>query len=289
MICSPIVNIKISALPPYPEEPIPDGTILYEGFFLLPEDYYLSTPNTQNSVYAQHISYVADPTAVINEINTEKDTRYYVAERISSANPLYNCHSYAWHSQDYDVNSFLIPDPQAYYSDGSYYPVTNPQVGDIICYMDDNGTPNNTSDDRNIHSGIIVYVIPNATSNGLCGNSDLFMVQSKWGLAGLYHHNGYQHPYTDYALTVNDTHAPEDNRAEYVRYYRRTGHTHNHSTCAIVEGNYDHHKCVCSCGQIIYEAHVWTFSPIRPMGSVTPNYIPQYTCRECGMITLRLS
>lgn len=285
MICSPIINLKSYASGER-SSGVP-GSL--GGFDVFATACLLDTPNRQDVVTAEYIEYDGDQTSLINSTNAEKEAMYTSLSRIASASPLYNCHSYAWYSQDYLTNNIRIADPTPYFEDNSYYAVTNPQVGDIICYFDDNGTPNNTADDYILHSGIVVYSIPNATSNGLCGNSDLFIVQSKLHTAGLYHHNGYENQYTDYALTVNDSNSREGTRAEYVRYYRRTGHTHNHSICAIVEGNYDYHKCVCSCGQIIYEAHVWTSSPIRPMGSVTPNYIPQYTCRECGMITLRLS
>lgn len=34
-------------------------------------------------------------------------------------------------------------DPSPYYVDNSYLEISTPVYGDIICYFDDNGTPNN--------------------------------------------------------------------------------------------------------------------------------------------------
>lgn len=47
-------------------------------------------------------------------------------------------------------------DPSPYYADNSYLEVSTPMQGDIICYFDDNGTPNNYADDTNWHFGIVV-------------------------------------------------------------------------------------------------------------------------------------
>ena len=54
---------------------------------------------------------------------------------------------------------------------------TNGMVGDIIVYFNHENEP--------IHSGIVVKTIA-GTSNGVCGDADLKIVQSKWGDLGLY-------------------------------------------------------------------------------------------------------
>lgn len=250
----------------------------------------LDTPNTPNYVEAYYMhSYAdtSDQTYFENSYNTYYDTTYTTAKRLSTATTFYNCHSYAWHSQNVSTNHYWIDYPYPYYSDGSYYEVTTPIPGDIICYFDDNGTANDSSDDNNLHSGIVILSIAGATSNGLCGISNTLIVESKWGPAGLYRHNGYECPYTDYVLNINSS-TGESYRAEYVKFYRKANHSHNHNTYSELDSDY--HKCICSCGQIIHAPHVWLSTPIytsyATLSEISPTYIPQYTCKDCGMITL---
>lgn len=174
---------------------------------------YIDTPNTPNSVA---VEWVLDDISqgYKDYINTLFDNEYSNATRLSSATIKYNCHSYAWYSQDINSNEYWMSDPSQFYEDYSYCTVSTPQVGDIICYFDDKGTTD-TSDDENLHSGIVTAVL-SGTSNGVCGNSDLVTVTSKWGSAGLYSHNGYECPYTAY----------KNGDGDYVKYYRST---HNYT------------------------------------------------------------
>lgn len=147
---------------------------------------------------------------MIDQGNEYFDNQYPNANRKSSATAYYNCHSYAWYMNS-NTNTYWMNYPTNYYiiEDHSYVEVINPQVGDIICYFDDNETPYNMDDDENLHSGI-VYELLSGTSNDICGNANLVMVESKWGPAGLYEHRGDECPYTSYT----------NGEADYVKYYR---------------------------------------------------------------------
>ncbi len=251
----------------------------------------LDTPTEIDAVPAYYIEsyYNATQQSQIESLYNEAlNNEYLSADRLSTATFFYNCHSYAWHSQNTSLNHYWIDDADPYYDNSAfivdYEEVDTPSCGDIICYFDDNGTANNTSDDKNLHSGIVVMSISGATSNGLCGISNTLIVESKWGPAGLYRHNGYECPYTDY-----NSAASEDQRAEYVKFYRKSNHTHSHTHSYVEINNFEYHACVCACGQIVHAPHVWLSTPIHPnltRSSVSPSYIPQYTCRDCGMIAL---
>ena len=198
---------------------------------------YIDTPNTPNSVAVEWVLEDISQ-GYKNYINTFFDNEYSDATRLSSATIKYNCHSYAWYSQDINSNEYWMSDPSQFYEDYSYCTVSTPQVGDIICYFDDKGTTD-TSDDENLHSGIVTAVL-SGTSNGVCGNSDLVTVTSKWGSAGLYSHNGYECPYTAY----------KNGDGDYVKYYRSThSFTYSSHTNSV-------HTMSCACGYEITSAHV---------------------------------
>lgn len=139
-------------------------------------------------------------------------------EMLSQSTTGYNCHSYAWYSQNTASNDIWISYPNAYYqsSDMSYERVYTPRVGDIICYFDTDAV----AERQNIHSGIIVGLSGEA-SNGVCGNANQYIVQSKWGMNALYEHKGDECPYTS-------TYGGD---ADEVRYYRpRTNQSYTVST-----------------------------------------------------------
>lgn len=225
---------SLSALPPgFPIE------VTYSDGVKLPGIYRLvDTPRSNDAVEAYEITEeasLADRTAWDQHYDS-----IYLATKLRASTYLYNCHSYAWYSQSAS-NNYWINDPSPYYTDGSYYEVTSPQVGDIICYFDNMGTTS-TSDDQNRHSGIVTEIL-SGVSNGECGNSDLVMVTSKWGQAGLYSHNGYECPYTNYY----------SGDADYVKYYRAA---HDHSyTHHYAQFTTTVHYAYCSCGDYVTEAH----------------------------------
>ena len=245
---------------------------------------YISTPNTPNSVFVW----------IVSEDMSQSEKEYYDyvtdsafvnAYRLSSSTRKYNCHSYAWYSQDVSTNTYWMNDPSMFYNDYSYCEVSSPQIGDIICYFDDMGTAN-VSDDINLHSGIITEFV-GSISNNECGDSNLVEVVSKWGDAGLYRHNGYECPYTSYA----------GGEADYVRYFREThqyyytytssnhslvcgecGHVKTvepHSITTHVPYDNDKHKGFCVCGYTNYTVHI-----------ISPTSGKVGTCIICGATVL---
>lgn len=172
----------------------------------------------------------------IDKCNSAGDSMVPNATRLASSTAKYNCHSYAWYSQSTN-NPYWMNDPSKYYTDGSYYETTSPKIGDIICYFDNDGTVNDKSDDENIHSGIITGLSGQA-SNGICGDANRFIINSKWGALGLYSHNGVDCPYT--SLYGGD--------ADYVKYFRKSEHTHNYTLWKYY--NRTSHIEACSCGAI---------------------------------------
>ena len=132
--------------------------------------------------------------------------RYPNATYLSEATYSYNCHSYAWYSQNSSTNTYWINFPTAYYSssDMSYERTYTPQIGDIICYFDLDAQEAY----QNIHSGIVVGFSGEA-ANGVCGDANTVIVRSKWGMASLFEHKGDECPYTT-----------GEDRDDEVRYYR---------------------------------------------------------------------
>jgi hypothetical protein len=168
--------------------------------------------------------------STIESYNEYGDELVPEATRISSSSTKYNCHSYAWYMQSIE-NPYWMNDPSSYYLDGSYEESVG-NVGDIICYFDITGF--------NLHSGIVI-AREEGTSNGVCGDSNLVTVRSKWGSLGLYEHRGDQCPYT----------YPYDGEAVYVKYYKV--HQHSYTYQLTSSG----HIATCSCGYSIILSHVY--------------------------------
>ena len=138
--------------------------------------------------------------------NHEYDNTIPEAVLVGDSSKRYNCHSYAWYMPS-TSNPYWMAVPASYYLDGSYEEANNPIAGDVICYFDSSGF--------NIHSGIVIELL-SGVPNGVCGNSNLVKVRSKWGDHGLYEHRGDHCPYT----------SNYGGSAAYVRYYRpRTNET----------------------------------------------------------------
>lgn len=242
------------------------------------ELHWVSTPNSFEVVKVK--KYLSDMSAKqISDANNYFDSLSTNNIRISTATARYNCHSYAWYSQNITTNEYWMPDPSLYYTDGSYYEVSSPRKGDIICYFDEKDN-DNANDDENLHSGIVVSVV-SSFPNGLCGSANTVLVISKWGSAGLYIHNGYTCPYT----------ADYSGDATTVRYYRKANHTHTYSNTQITDSTLSikFHSSAChgvGCGQEIYAPHNWVEVRINP-SSVSPQYVPGYQCSDCGYFTLQ--
>ncbi|MDE7385122.1 MAG: CHAP domain-containing protein [Anaeroplasmataceae bacterium] len=207
-------------------------------------NFSMNTTDNLDVIY----TYKGTPVEVIKHIEDynsvekgQKDSdmgkKFPNAEKLRPASKLYNCHSYAWYSQS-ESNPYWMDNPSAYYLDGSYTEVSSPKVGDIICYFNNAGTTNTTSDDINLHSGIVTEILI-GTTNNVCGNSNLVMVTSKWGSYGLYRHRGDECLYTSYG----------GGSASYIKFYR-----HIHNTIYKWK-NETKHFASCFCGIQELQAH----------------------------------
>ncbi len=83
----------------------------------------IDTYHTTGSVMAARDSTVMTSTE-INYYNN-KAKNYPNAEKLSEPTYRYNCHSYAWYSQDTETNDLWIDYPSQFYEDGSYIDVKN--------------------------------------------------------------------------------------------------------------------------------------------------------------------
>lgn len=212
------------------------------------------------------------PSSTISAFNTNYDNLSSNDARLYTATAYFNCHSYAWYSQNTSANHYWMNDPKQYYESGLYYEVSTPAVGDIICYFDNLGTLANTADDENLHSAIVVEIHSSNLTNGLAGN---YTVESKWDSKGLYRHNGYECPYTAYVGAS----------ADYVKFYRKSGHTHSFNTYNDTGDAY-YHECICSCGMIIHDEHNWALHYGTTLATRAVEYVPEYYCSDCGAFTL---
>ena len=185
----------------------------------------VSLPSGSDPTEYLVIKYLNDlPTNVKNDITTRNSTDYNLIQTNGVPTTGYNCHSYAWYNQGILSNDVWINFPTAYYIDDSYETVTSPRIGDIVCYYDNNGT-STENDDINLHSGIIVG-LSGEVSNYNCGDVNMYIVESKWGMGGLYTHKGDECPYT-----INHS-----GDADYVKYYRpRTTDAYNLSQFSSTE------------------------------------------------------
>ena len=232
-----------------------NGTYVYETESITSIMEYINIPLSNVVVEAYHkldnFSYKAT-----NALDQYMNSEFSSASHLRSADITYNCHSYAWYSLD-PGNEYWIDFPDLFYQTGiRYYEVTTPQVGDIICYYNAAGL--------NLHSGIVT-AINQQSSNDMCGNSNTVQVTSKWGMYGLYSHNGYQCPYTlHYINHPNYT-------ATSVKYFRE----HNHSMNYVNVTTYYQHRATCrTCGHSYLESHNW---------QTTNNIF--FSCSDCHVIT----
>ena len=204
----------------------------------------------------------------IARYNSETDSNFPLATRIASSTRHYNCHSYAWYSQNINTNIYWMKNPSLYIADSSYHEISYNQVQprDRICYFDENNYIE--------HSGIVLC-LTGEVQNNVCGYSNTVMVQSKWGNQGLIQHKG---DYCPYVSTYNG-------EASYVKFYRlNEAHTHAFSyTCM----NDIYHYEICSCGTLLFQ-HNFELNIVHPNIN-NPSYIPEYVCMDCGFTTLNPS
>lgn len=231
-------------------------------------DAYITTPNGSNVAVWEAVNEITQENA--QSIDNEKS--HFVetgAVLLENATGRYNCHSYAWYSQDTATNNYWMSDPSTYWEDGSYIEVTQVQPGDIVCY-------------RGMatilwHSGIVYSVQGTQTVTwdidplieeteeqraAMMAVLQNIVVKSKWGEAGLYQHRG------------------DNCREAYPQWlhdlvFYRYNHTHNAEWSAMDIRN---HAGLCICGAFVEEAHVWRYLP-KNVSSHTK------VCTECGYST----
>lgn len=248
----------------------------YKDWFELIDSYEATIPTLDDRlVTAYDVQEEYEPT-ILEQLDDAMEDSYENAVKISRSSAKYNCHSYAWYSQNTAENTYWINEPLNFYDDSNeYVVVTTPRAGDIICYFNAAG--------KNLHSGIVVFYV-GGTSNGVCGNSDLVYVQSKWGPSGLYEHRGDQCPYTTEAygydeLTQNQK---EESIAASVKYYRRVGHTHTYTPIYDATKQMHGKQCTGSdCGQII-----WTFDHDYSASTAYYNSLSHKNICPCGAYEL---
>lgn len=187
----------------------------YSELLYTPNGTDVALPRNSDPTTYYVMKYLNDlPDEVKNDCEIADTRTFNVISLISQATTNYNCHSYAWYSQDILNNDIWISYPNAYYMDNdeSYERVYDPKIGDIICYMD----LDKEEEYQNIHSGVIVDY-SGENSNNICGDSNKYIIQSKWGQHGLYQHKGDECPYT----------SKYEGDAEEVWYFRRVKHTYS--------------------------------------------------------------
>lgn len=134
-------------------------------------DIYVKTPKgTKVKVYQYEYS-VFD--ALFATVAVAAD--YPNAKVKAPATKEYNCHSYAWYSQNVDKNKYWMNNPSAYFTDGSYTQTNTKNKGKKIVYY---------SEKQPIHSGIV---------NSVSGST--IKIISKWGEAPLMLHDVKYSPY----------------------------------------------------------------------------------------------
>lgn len=111
-----------------------------------------------------------------NELSAWVKNNYPNASEKSTATRNYNCHSYAWYSQNTNTNKWWMNDPSKYMSDGSYQKQSYAKVGQRIYY----GASGNE------HSGIV-------SALGRGGYNSY--ITSKWGQMPLVYHFYTDCPY----------------------------------------------------------------------------------------------
>ena len=180
---------------------------------------YVQTPNGTNVSVSVRKD---EDLSWVESTNNEGDALVPSATRVGDASPKYNCHSYAWYMQSTE-NPYWMNDPSAYYIDGSYMEVSEPSVGDRICYFKSNG--------KNDHSGIVISISDNE-----------IRIRSKWGSYGLYEHSIYDCIYT----------SSYGGSADIVKFYHR--HEYNY-----ISVNTTTHTRTCACGINTTEKHTYTY------------------------------
>lgn len=233
LFCATILTTNVVAGELYELE---DVLSYNEEYFY--DDCYYGTVFTPKGNAITVMSYINDYTISEKEsIKNDLLLQYPNSVFLSSATTRYNCHSYAWYSQNTSTNIWNMLSPEQYILDGSCFE-TDGEIGDIVLYY---------NVDEPIHSGIVVDTIsgnPDQTWNGL----NLKVIESKWGHGPLFRHNGVECPYTEDYIINND---PE---CLIIKYFRL--HPEHSYTNSFVNFKNNKHKAFCECGDWRLENHV---------------------------------
>lgn len=207
-------------------------------------DYTVQTPNGT----------VANAWKATNELSeedkaflrTSDEEQFPDIEFLAEPSGDYNCHSYAWYQRS-STNEIWLPDIEEYLADPTYIETTTPAVGDIVVYFTPAGNTN--------HSGVIDEIL-SGTSNGICGDVNLYMVVSKWAQEALYRHRG------DRCRFVREY----GGSCSYVKYYHRHSYRYTNKTAYT-------HTVECGCMEPLTEQHTWVqFSELLGYRCTVCNY-----------------
>jgi len=226
---------------------------------------YVQTPNGSNVLVTDYVGDPLEPSEVMDYIVTNDAISPYNV-RIKNPTRDFNCHSFAWHAQSDNEIEYWMYHPSLYYQDGSYTQVSSFSSvvpGDKIVYFDSQGIV--------LHSGIVSEVL-DGTPNGVCGNSNLVVIDSKWGEAGLYKSRGDRTPYT----------SNNNGTAAYVQFYHYN-YSHTHAFTLEPTDNDDYHLVKCDCTGY-YELHTFINIQLRDEER-QDRYIPARQCTGCGYIS----
>ena len=158
------------------------------------------TPNGTEVEYAELFSGQDFTQSEINDMTSNDSDKLGYSDNVRLSNPSkrYNCHSYAWYSQDILNNNYWISFPNSYIWDSSYIPSTGDE-NDILCYfavdciiVDGEFQP--IGDTYISHSAIISDVGNGFDYEDVDTYSEL-VVTSKWGQSSLFTHNALHCPY----------------------------------------------------------------------------------------------
>lgn len=154
----------------------------YWFYTMLPENAMISTKDTSLLVTLATSGEIATTVktpkgtvvvaAILDELDEDEiqaydyaySQEYPAATKLHSATNRFNCHSYAWYSQNVQSNKYWIRNPKDFWEDGSYS-LTGITLNCKVRYL------------SGLHSAIVSYY-----SNGVT------YYTSKWGNHGLYYH-----------------------------------------------------------------------------------------------------
>lgn len=219
---------------------------------------------TQYNMYTHNHIYSDDELDYIDDCESWSSV---ITLQERSAN--YNCHSYAWYSQDIDNNHYWMEMDglAAYLNDPHTISIDTPEAGCIIVYWIED--PMVTSGyyfehGEPVHSGIVDSIYTD--EYGI----EVIQVISKWGIGGLYKHS--------HDIVPDEYGAWDDNYESYVHvtYYKlENSHSYEYSRPSNpAQLATSHIKTCTGCGKTHNEGH--TFSSM-PTG--------RFKCIYCGYTT----